>query len=165
MSRTDPRTGAPGRDPALAIVAGAVAIAAGMTIIVAVGSVFGTPLLIPPLAASLALIVGAPSLPIAQPRNVVVGHLASALVGVGCAALLSASPWTGALAGGIAFAVMLVLRAAHSPGVATAVLAGLGLATGDGVFLAAVTASSVGVCAMGLLVNRARRIRYPRYWW
>lgn len=39
-------------------------------------------LLIPPMAASMALVAGAPSLPLAQPRNVVGGQVLSAVVGL-----------------------------------------------------------------------------------
>ncbi len=45
-----------------------------LLVLAAVGVLLHQPLLIPPLAASAALVYGAPGLPISQPRNVVGGR-------------------------------------------------------------------------------------------
>ncbi|WP_250635772.1 HPP family protein [Mycobacterium sp. JS623] len=39
------------------------------------------PWLIPPLAASMALVIGGAHFPLSQPRNVIGGHIMSAIVG------------------------------------------------------------------------------------
>ncbi|MET7362138.1 HPP family protein [Streptomyces sp. NPDC005562] len=49
-------------------------------------------MLIPPLAASAAIIHGAPRLPLAQPRSVIVGHLLCAAVGYAVLAVSAVRP-------------------------------------------------------------------------
>ncbi|NEE22746.1 HPP family protein, partial [Streptomyces sp. SID7499] len=52
-----------------------------LVLLVAIGYALDQTVLIPPLAASAALVFAAPTLPLAQPRNVIGGQLVSALVG------------------------------------------------------------------------------------
>lgn len=54
----------------------ALGIVAGLTVLTR------EPWLIPPLAASMALIIGGADFPLSQPRNVVGGHIMSSIVGV-----------------------------------------------------------------------------------
>ncbi|WP_342775470.1 HPP family protein, partial [Streptomyces tateyamensis] len=76
----------------------------------------------PPLAASAALVHGAPALPISQPRNLVGGQLLSAVTGYAVLAVTGRGPWGAALAGGLALGAMLLARVPHSPAAATAVI-------------------------------------------
>ncbi|GAB6964506.1 hypothetical protein JCM7447_07260 [Corynebacterium amycolatum] len=117
----------------------------------------------------MALIVGAPNLPLAQPRNVVVGHLIGCITGILLSRLFGVSIITAAIAAGIAFALMLIARAAHSPATATAIVTAL-MPHGPGIsndfrLLGFVFASSIMIVALGILANRLRRLRYPTYWW
>nr|WP_240394092.1 HPP family protein [Corynebacterium lactis] len=126
-------------------------------------------LFLPPIGAAMALIVGAPNLPLAQPRNVVLGHLIGCLTGVAVLHLMGPSIIAAAIAAGLCFALMLVARAAHSPATATAMVAVLmpnhdGY-FGDARFIAFVVASAVLIVVLGLLANRLRGLQYPEYWW
>jgi HPP family len=60
------------------------------------------PWLIPPLAASMALVIGGAHLPLSQPRNVIGGHIMSAIVGVLVGTIGIDALWSGALAGALA---------------------------------------------------------------
>ena len=100
-------------------------------------------LFLPPIGAAMALIVGAPNLPLAQPRNVVVGHLIGCITGILMSRLLGVSIITAAIAAGIAFALMLIARAAHSPATATAIVTAL----------------------MPHGPDISNNFRYPTYWW
>jgi len=53
-----------------------------LVIVAALTAVTHDPWLIPPLAASMALVVGGAHFPLSQPRNVIGGHVMSAIVGV-----------------------------------------------------------------------------------
>ncbi|MYV78137.1 HPP family protein, partial [Streptomyces sp. SID1046] len=56
------------------------------------------PVLIPSLAASAGVLHSAPTLPMAQPRSVVVAHLLGAAAGYVALALWQSNPWSAALA-------------------------------------------------------------------
>ncbi|MFI8371019.1 HPP family protein [Streptomyces sp. NPDC085466] len=156
---------APAR-PRLAVVAVATA---GSTVallaLVAVGTLLDQVWLIPPLAASAALVFGAPALPLAQPRSVVGGQLLSALTGFAVAPLAGHSAWAAALAGGLALGVMALCRTPHSPAAATAVIVVAAKAPLLP-FLPVLAAATLVLVAVGVLVGRTGVTpRYPVYWW
>ena len=74
--------------------------------------------------ASAVLVYGAPYSPLAQPYNVVVGHIVSAVVGVGVFQIFGEASWVSvALAVSFAIAAMQLTRSTHPPGGATALIA------------------------------------------
>lgn len=158
-----PSSKAPAR-PTLGTVVLAVATSStALCALVLLGSVSGHLLLIPPMAASMALVAGAPTLPLSQPRNVIGGQSISSLVGVavGC---VGHSLWAGAVAGGVALGAMLATRTSHSPAAATAVIGAL---TVDGLvsFTACATLAAVILVIAGWISAKATRSGYPVYWW
>ncbi len=134
--------------------------------LVAIGSLIHEPVLIPPLAASAAIIYGVPQLPLAQPRSVIAGHLLCAAVGFGVLAALGSSSWAAALAAGIGLAVMTVARTAHSPAAATSVVIVLH-SPDPGTFVPLLVGSAALLVLGGCASAYARRgaARYPVYWW
>jgi CBS-domain-containing membrane protein len=127
-------------------------------------------LLVGSLGASALLIYGALKSPFAQPRNLLGGHLISALVGVCCYQLLPTHLWlASALAVATSIAAMHATRTLHPPGSATALLAVIG---GEKIhalgFFYAVMPVGVGALIMllvALLVNNIPKHRsYPQYW-
>lgn len=127
-------------------------------------------LMIGSFGASAVLVYAAVRSPLAQPRNLVGGHVLSGLAGVACYQLFGGVPWVAAaLAVSISIAVMLLTRTVHPPGGATALIAVIG---GEKVhklgFLYPFV--PVGAGALILLVvalvfnNLARHRRYPEYW-
>lgn len=111
----------------------------------------------------MALVAGAPDLPLSQPRSVVGGQLLSALTGF--SVLLVAGPglWSAALAGGLALGVMMAARTPHSPAAATAVIVALQNPPFWS-FLALLALASVLLVAVGLAGARAAGRTYPAYW-
>ncbi|MFN3437244.1 MAG: HPP family protein [Acidovorax sp.] len=93
------------------------------------------PWMVASLGASAVLVFGMPSSPLAQPWPVLGGSTLSALVGAGCSALVPDTTLAGALAVGLAIALMVPLRCLHPPGGAMALYVVLG--AGDGWRLAA----------------------------
>jgi CBS-domain-containing membrane protein len=83
-------------------------------------------MLIPPFGASALMVFGAPHSPFAQPRNVIGGHVVSALVGISACHLLGDTTWAAALAVALAGALMHLTTTMHPPGGATALLTVLG---------------------------------------
>lgn len=85
--------------------------------------------LIGSFGASSVLIYGAINSPLAQPRNLIGGHLVSALVGVGIHKLVPGEVWlTSALSVSVAIVLMQITKTLHPPGGATALIANIGSA-------------------------------------
>ena len=136
----------------------ALAIVAGLT------RVTHDPWLIPPLAASMALVVGGAHFPLSQPRNVIGGHVMSAIVGVLVGMVGIDSLWAGALAGGLALGMMKLLRMSHSPAAATAMIAVVP-AIPRWEFVVLVGSAAVILVVVGLVGNKVNGAKYPHYWW
>ncbi|MFC4817058.1 MULTISPECIES: HPP family protein [unclassified Flavobacterium] len=80
--------------------------------------------LIGSFGASCVLVYGVIQSPLAQPRNLVGGHVISALVGVTAAKLFPDTLWlASALAVGLAIVAMQMTKTLHPPGGATALIA------------------------------------------
>lgn len=83
--------------------------------------------LIGSFGASAVLVYGATNSPLAQPRNLVGGHLVSALVGVTIHKLIPGELWlSSALAVATAIVLMQITKTVHPPGGATALIANIG---------------------------------------
>lgn len=86
-----------------------------------------TVFLIGSFGASAVLIYGAPNSPLAQPRNLIGGHLISAFIGVLMYKLLSTELWlSSALAVSTSIVMMQITKTLHPPGGATALIANIG---------------------------------------
>jgi CBS-domain-containing membrane protein len=128
-------------------------------------------MLIGSFGATAVLIYGAVKSPLAQPRNLIGGHILSAIIGVICFKLFGSQMWLAcSLAVATAIAVMHATKTLHPPGGATALIAVTGSdkihALG---FLYAVIPVGAGVLVMllvALAVNNIPEKRsYPEYWW
>ncbi len=90
-------------------------------------STYDSLLLIGSFGASSVLIFGAIQSPLAQPRNLIGGHVLSAFIGVAVNLLLGHHPLLAAsLAVSLAILVMQISRTLHPPGGATALIAVIG---------------------------------------
>jgi CBS-domain-containing membrane protein len=148
---------------------------AGISLVAAVDGRFlgGTDLLllIGSFGASAVLIYGAIESPLAQPRNLVGGHVLSAVVGVTVFQLLPEPAWlTAGLAVSLAIAVMHVTKTVHPPGGATALIAVIGSPKihdlGYHYVFIPVASGVVILLVVALLVNNVRRgKRYPAFWY
>ncbi len=84
-------------------------------------------LIIGSFGASAVLIYGVPNSPLAQPRNLIGGHIISAIIGVFCFQALGANLWLAAsVAVATAIVAMQLTKTAHPPGGATALIAVIG---------------------------------------
>lgn len=127
-------------------------------------------LIIGSFGASAVLVYGAVRSPLAQPRNLMGGHILSAAVGVACYKLLGQTPWLAESAAvATAIAVMHATRTLHPPGGATALIAVIGSGQihklGFWYVLIPATVGPLILLAVALLVNNlpASR-RYPEIW-
>lgn len=80
-------------------------------------------LLVAPFGASCVLVFALPQSPLAQPRNVIGGHLLSALIGIAAFSVLGAQPLSYALGVGLAIFAMQVSGTLHPPAGADPIVA------------------------------------------
>jgi len=127
-------------------------------------------LLIGSFGASAVLVYGAIKSPLAQPRNLIGGHILSGLVGVACYQLFGGVIWVAAaMAVSFAIVTMLATKTLHPPGGATALIAVIGGAKIHALgFLYAIIPAGAGAVTLlivALLVNNIPNNRkYPEYW-
>jgi len=120
--------------------------------------------------ASAVLIYGAIKSPLAQPRNLIGGHVLSAIVGVSCYQLAGSHMWLAA-AGAVATAIALMhaTKTLHPPGGATALIAVIGSEKIHALgYLYALIPAGLGatiMLAVALIVNNIPHNRkYPEFW-
>jgi CBS-domain-containing membrane protein len=95
---------------ARAIVLGGVGGFLAIGTLALLGPSLSVTLLLGSFGASCVLLFGYPDAPFAQPANVVLGHLFCTVIGIAALQLLGPSPWSLALAVGLAIAVMMATR-------------------------------------------------------
>lgn len=123
--------------------------------------------LIGSFGASCVLIFGATHSPLAQPRNLVGGHLLAALIGVSTYKLLDGQLWlAAALAVSLSIVGMQITKTMHPPAGATALIANIGSekikALGFQYILTPVLTGVLILLALALLINNIPRYRsYP----
>ena len=107
---------------------------------------------------------------LAQPRNLVGGHVLSAIVGVTCFKIFGGHLWlAAAVAVATAIALMHATKTLHPPGGATALIAVIGGETihdlGYLYVLLPAGAGAVIMLIIALLVNNlSKNRRYPEFW-
>ncbi len=138
------------------------ALAIGMVAWLAQAS--GQPLLMAPLGASCFLMFVVPDNPVAQPRNVIGGHLVSALVGLAVLSLFGSVWWAMGLGVGLAIVAMRLSNTNHPPAASDPLLILLAQ-PGWGFVLTPVLAGTMLIVAVAVLFNRLRPgVRYPQRW-
>ena len=146
----------------------------GIALVGLIGAVFvdrlGQGLLIGSFGATAVLVYGAVRSPLAQPRNVLGGHVISAVIGVCAYQVFGDAVWlSAAVAVSTAIAAMHVTKTLHPPGGATALIAVIG---GDSVHslgymyaLLPVGFGAAVLLAVAVLVNNIPKSRrYPEFW-
>ncbi|QQG66734.1 HPP family protein [Desulfobulbus oligotrophicus] len=127
-------------------------------------------LLIGSFGASAVLVYGAVRSPLAQPRNLVGGHILSAFVGVAACQWFGSSLWlAAAIAVSTSIALMHLTKTLHPPGGATALIAVIG---GDSIhrlgyfYVLVPTALGAGIILVTALIfnNMIKSRRYPEFW-
>lgn len=134
---------------------------------------FNPPILIASLGASAVLEYAAIQTPLAQPRNAIVGHGVSALLGVAISKAFQTNPnfsnlqWiAAAISCATAVLAMSLTNTVHPPGGASAVLACIEPTVIDmgWWFVPCILVSISLMLGVSLINNNVMR-RYPCYWW
>lgn len=126
-------------------------------------------LVVASFGATSVLIYAAPESPFAQPRNVLVGSVLSALTGVACFQLFGSTTLAVSLAVSLSVLLMQLTHTVHPPGAAAALVAVIGgpqiTALGWWYPLMPIGIGCTVMLVVAILVNNlARHRRYPRFW-
>jgi CBS-domain-containing membrane protein len=109
--------------------------------------------LMAPFGASTVLVFALPNSPLAQPKNVIFGHLLTAAVGLFFVQFVGVYPWSLALATGISVTLMLLTNTTHPPAGANPILVML-LNPGWGFLMTPVLIGAVVIAAIGYVYNK-----------
>jgi len=125
------------------------------------------PMLLGPFGASAVLIYGAYKAPLAQPRNVLMGHFLAACIGVTVNDFFGATFWSIALGVSLALVLMVVTYSIHPPAGATAYVAVQtgGLGVGYMYILNPVILGVFILLLIGVIFNKLGKRDYPTHWW
>ncbi|WP_044172816.1 HPP family protein [Flectobacillus major] len=123
-----------------------------------------TPLLMAPFGATCVLAFGVSDSPLAQPRNIIGGHVISATIGLICLNLFGDSWYSMAIGVGLSLAAMQLTKTVHPPAGANPLVIVLSHAKWSFIFTP-VLLGAVILVVVALFFNNAHKTRkYPRYW-
>lgn len=108
--------------------------------------------LMAPFGATTVLVFALPNSPLAQPKNVIFGHLLTAAVGLFFIQFIGVYPWSLALATGMSVTLMLLTNTTHPPAGANPILVML-LNPGWGFLVTPVLLGAVVIAAIGFIYN------------
>ena len=114
--------------------------------------------------ASCVLVFGYPDLPFSQPRNVVIGHFLSSLVGLVFLTAFGAHWWSLAFAVGTAIAVMMLTRTVHPPAGSNPVIVFLAQPAWSFLWYPTLAGALLMVAVALIYNNLTREASYPKYW-
>jgi len=123
-------------------------------------SEFGEIWLIPPFGASMVLVMAVHDSPLAEPKNVFLGHTLSALSGVIIFSLMGSSYISLGIAVGLAVFVMATFDSIHPPAGANPIIAILG-GKGLSFVLMPVALGAIVIIVFALIYNRLLGREYP----
>ena len=124
-------------------------------------SIDGSIWLIPPFGASMVLVMAVHESPLAQPKNLILGHVLSALSGVLIYTLLGQTFY--ALGAGVALAifVMMITNTVHPPAGANPIIVILG-GKGIGFVLLPVGVGALIIIIFAMIYNKILGRNYPK---
>ena len=115
--------------------------------------------LIPPFGASMVLVMAVHESPLAHPKNILFGHILSALSGVFVFSILGFSFLSIGLAVGLAIFLMMTTKTVHPPAGANPIIAILG-AKGIGFILMPVAAGASFIVLFAIIYNQFLKRKY-----
>ncbi|BDD03338.1 HPP family protein [Aureibacter tunicatorum] len=122
------------------------------------------PLIMAPFGATCVLAFGVPDSPLAQPRNIIGGHLISTLIGLICLYLFGNEWYSLAIGVGAAIAIMQLSGTTHPPAGADPLLVIMGGCTWEFI-INPVFSGAIIITAIACLFNNMDKVRkYPKYW-
>lgn len=145
---------------ALAFAGGFVAIA----VIALLAKSLHVALVLGSFGASCVLVFGYPDVPFSQPRNDIIGHVLSTVIGLAFVHFCGPQWWSVALAVGTAIAVMMLTRTVHPPAGSNPLIVFLLQPGWDFALFPTLTGAVILVLVALIFHNTTRESRWPKYW-
>lgn len=145
---------------ALAWMGGVISIA----VIATLGDWLSLALVLGSFGASCVLIFAYPDVPFSQPRNVILGHFISSLLGLIFLTAFGAHWWSLALAVGTTIAAMMITRTVHPPAGSNPVIVFLTQPSWSFLWYPTLAGALLLVAVALIYNNTIRDARYPKYW-
>lgn len=127
------------------------------------GDLATIPSVMAPLGATCVIAFVLPDSPLARPRNIIGGHVVSALVGLVMLHTAGAHPWSIALAVGLAILMMQLTDTLHPPAGANPLVVMLTGASWSFLFTPVLLGSCL-IFAVAFVYHRMLRVQYPKKW-
>ena len=123
------------------------------------------PLIFAPLGASAVLAFAVSSSPLAQPRNIIGGHMFAAFIGIMFYLFFGDAMWVMALAVATAIAIMMLSNTIHPPAGANPLIA-ISMNANWDFLIQTVLPGSIILTIIAIIYNNLQQDRrYPTYWW
>jgi CBS-domain-containing membrane protein len=129
------------------------------------GSTLAVPMLIAPFGASCVLLFAVPESPLAQPRNLMGGHLVAATVGLVVSIFLGPGLWHAGLAVGLAIAAMELSGTVHPPAGADPLVMLLSGTTKLSFLISPILFGIALLLVIALVVGKLEGRKWPARWW
>ena len=114
--------------------------------------------------ASCLIVFALPDSPLAQPRNVIGGHVLSAATGIAMAHFIGVTPVSMALAVALAIVLMLWTRTPHPPAGANPIIVMM-MGSSWSFLLFPVLFGAVVLVGVACAMHKLNHQTYPKYWW
>lgn len=115
-------------------------------------------ILMAPFGATAVLVFGLPESPLAQPKNVIFGHMVTGIIGLFFIQYIAVTPLTLGLATGLGVSAMLLSKTTHPPAGANPILIMLaGEAFGWSFLITPVLVGSIVIVLMGKGVQKFKK--------
>jgi CBS-domain-containing membrane protein len=139
----------------------------GIGVTAALAFYWDCPMLLGPFGATAVLVYGAYKAPLAQPRNVLLGHFLGAVMGVAVYDFFGTTWWSLALGVTLTIIFMMVTYSMHPPAGATAYVAIQtgGLGVGYAYIINPVLLGAVILLVTAIIINKVGKRDYPASWW
>jgi len=135
--------------------------AIGIGVVALLSEMSGTPLLIAPFGATAVLVFGVPNSPLAQPANVIGGHMLAAVIALALRSVLPPEWWAIGLTVGVAMLVMAIARLTHPPAGANPIVIFLSDPSWGFLFLPILIGSMLLVALATLVHRLPPKMEYP----
>ena len=119
--------------------------------------------LIPPFGATMVLVMAVHESPLAQPKNIILGHTLSALSGVVIFTIFGMSSISIGLGVALSVFVMMITKTVHPPAGANPIIAIIG-AKGFSFVLMPVAVGAVFIVLFAYVYNNILKREYPKSW-
>lgn len=124
----------------------------------------GYPLIAAPFGAAAVLVFAVPNVPLAQPRNLILGNFLGGVVSVAMVSLFGSEPWVMALAVATAIKLMQLTKSLHPPGGAVALVGVMSKAQPSFIFTPVLVGSIVLLFCTIVFNNLMPGRSYPKHW-